>query len=199
VVLLHSNNSSQTTYYFPGPSETIMNLSTLILIALGLGAVFGTLLNTVFPAGIAPLDQYLLDPVGQAFLRLIQFVVVPIVFSSLILGLTRIQSAAQVGRYVVKLLTSYLITSFIALCLGITIALLLKPGMGMAELPLSATASGTPTPSLIDWLVSLIPINPLAALSSGNLLQVIFSHWYSVSKRTSKTIYRISRKYLHHQ
>lgn len=152
-----------------------MNLSTLILVALGLGAAFGTLLNTVFPAGIAPLDQYLLDPVGQAFLRLIQFVVVPIVFSSLILGLTRIQSAAQVGRYVIKLLTSYLITSFIALCLGITIALLLKPGMGMAELSLSDVASLTPAPSLIDWLVSLIPINPLAALSSGNLLQVIFS------------------------
>ena len=65
-----------------------MNLSNLILVALGAGIVFGALLNGFFPALILPLDDYILTPVGQVFLRLIQFVVVPIVFSSLILGLT---------------------------------------------------------------------------------------------------------------
>lgn len=57
-----------------------MNLSTLILVALGAGIVFGALLNGFFPALILPLDDYILAPVGQVFLRLIQFVVVPIVF-----------------------------------------------------------------------------------------------------------------------
>lgn len=152
-----------------------MNLSTLILAALGVGAIFGACLNSLFPDSIVPLDHYLLSPVGEAFLRLIQFVVVPIVFSSLILGLTRIQSAGQAGRYVFKLMICYLITSFVALCIGMSIATLLKPGVGITGLPISEVSLGAETPSLVDWLVSLIPVNPLAALSSGNLLQIIFS------------------------
>ena len=152
-----------------------MSLSTLILAALGAGVLFGALLNGIFPTAIEPLDQYLLDPLGQAFLRLIQFVVVPIVFSSLILGLTRIQSAAQVGRYATKLMASYLVTSLIALSFGMTAALLLKPGVGTTGLTASSAVSVTQAPSLIGWLVSLIPVNPLEALSTGNLLQVIFS------------------------
>ena len=82
-----------------------MKISTLILAALVVGIIFGTGLNLYVPDLIEPLDRYLLSPVGQAFLRLIQFVVVPIVFSSLILGLTRIRNATQVGRYVLKLIS----------------------------------------------------------------------------------------------
>jgi len=99
-----------------------MKISTLILVTLILGIVFGIFLIYGFPNSIPFLDYYFLSPLGEAFLRLIQFVVVPIVFFSLILGLTRIQNAAQ-----------------------------------------------------IDWLVSLIPVNPLESLSTGNLLQTIFS------------------------
>ncbi|OLP19860.1 sodium:dicarboxylate symporter [Leptolyngbya sp. 'hensonii'] len=152
-----------------------MNLSTLILVALGVGILFGTLLNGAFPEAIIPLDHYLLAPLGRSFLRLIQFVVVPIVFSSLILGLTRIQSAAQVGRYVLKLLSSYLLTSFMSLCLGMTIALVLQPGVGMTGLIPVSSSSSAESLSLIGWLVSLIPTNPLEALSTSNLLQIIFS------------------------
>jgi Na+/H+-dicarboxylate symporter len=78
-----------------------MNLSTFILISLAFGVAFGTLLNTTFPENIELINQSFLAPVGESFLRLIQFVVVPIVFSSLIMGLTRIQGAGQVGRYTV--------------------------------------------------------------------------------------------------
>lgn len=152
-----------------------MNLSTLILSSLGVGIAFGALLNGVFPEAIAPVDHYLLTPLGSSFLRLIQFVVVPIVFSSLILGLTRIRDASQVGRFLLKLFTGYVLTATIAVSLGITMALLLKPGAGMTGLSLDVATSTTQRPSLIDWLVSLVPVNPLEALASGNLLQVIFS------------------------
>lgn len=152
-----------------------MRLSTLILAALGAGTLFGALLNRFFVPAIAPLDEYLLSPLGQAFLRLIQFVVVPIVFSSLILGLSRIGQAGQLGRYLVKLLTCYLFTSFVALCIGMITAWLLQPGIGVSGVTLSHSAIATQTPSLLDWLISLIPINPLEALSNGNLLQIIFA------------------------
>ncbi len=151
-----------------------MSLSTLILACLGLGIGFGAILNGYFPELVAPITHYGLDPLGSAFLRLIQFVVVPIVFSAMILGLTRIQNAAQLGRYVIKLLTGYLVTSGIAVAVGMAIVTLLQPGAGMTGFTADTIAS-TEQRSLIDWLVSLIPVNPLEALSTGNLLQVIFS------------------------
>jgi Na+/H+-dicarboxylate symporter len=152
-----------------------MNLSTFILVSLGFGVIFGTLLNTTFPNNIDLINQNILVPVGESFLRLIQFVVVPIVFSSLIMGLTRIQGAGQVGRYTAKLMTSYVVTSAIALGVGMGTAYFLQPGGGIKDFTISETIKITEAPSLIAWLVSLIPVNPLEALSNGNLLQIIFS------------------------
>lgn len=152
-----------------------MKISTLILAALVVGIIFGTGLNLYFPAFIEPLNQYFLFPVGQGFLRLIQFVVVPIVFSSLILGLTRIQNATQVGRYALKLITSYVVTSAIAVGVGMVLAIVLQPGSGVTGFKLASVADIAQKQSLIDWLVSLIPVNLFEALSTGNLLQTIFS------------------------
>lgn len=152
-----------------------MKISTLILAALVVGIIFGAILNLYFPTLIEPIDEYFLSPLGQAFLRLIQFVVVPIVFSSLILGLTRIQNATQVGRYALKLIASYVVTSAIAVCLGIVLAFFLQPGVGVTGFKLTEVFEVTQKQSLIDWLVSLIPVNPFEALSTGNLLQTIFS------------------------
>lgn len=150
-------------------------LSIIILSALGLGIVFGAVLHEAFPTWVEPCNSFLLQPLGQAFLRLIQFVVVPIVFSSLLMGLTRVQNAAQVGRYTVKLLLSYLLTSVLAVSLGLVVAVLMHPGVGVQGFTLDTVAAVGTAPNLIDWLISLIPINPLQALSSGNLLQTIAS------------------------
>jgi proton glutamate symport protein len=153
-----------------------MSLSALILSALAVGIAFGAVLNMGFPAAIIPVDRYLLAPIGAAFLRIIQFVVVPLIFSSLILGVNRIKGSGQVGRYVLKLMTCYVVTSFISLCIGMTVALILEPGSGMTGLSLPvAVAQTTATPDLSHWLLDLIPTNPIAALSSGNLLQIIVS------------------------
>jgi proton glutamate symport protein len=152
-----------------------MSLSTLILSALAVGMMFGTVLNTSFPQAIEPVDHYLLAPIGAGFLRIIQFVVVPLIFSSLILGVNRIQGTGQVGRYVLKLMTCYVVTSAISLCIGMAVALLLQPGAGVTGFVMPAAADLTEAPDSIEWLVSLIPTNPLGALSSGNLLQIIFS------------------------
>jgi proton glutamate symport protein len=153
----------------------MQRLSVIILLSLGIGIVFGTVLHEVFPAWIVPCNTYALEPLGQAFLRLIQFVVVPIVFSSLVLGLTRIQNAAQVGLYTAKLLLSYLLTSIVAVSLGLLVAVWLQLGVGVTGFALEAVTETTTAPNLIEWLIHLIPTNPLAALSSGNLLQTIVS------------------------
>ena len=153
-----------------------MGLSGLILSALAVGIAFGAVLNMGFPAAIDPFDRYLLAPIGAAFLRIIQFVVVPLIFSSLILGVNRIKGTGQVGRYVLKLMTCYVVTSFISLCIGMTVALVLQPGSGITGFTLPVAVAGkTAAPDLVEWLLELIPTNPLTALSSGNLLQIIFS------------------------
>ena len=152
-----------------------MSLSTLILTALAVGMMFGTVLNTTFPLAIAPIDRYLLAPIGAGFLRIIQFVVVPLIFSSLILGVNRIQGTGQVGRYVLKLMTCYVVTSLISLGIGMAVALCLQPGAGVTGFTLPPVTDATVAPDAIDWLVSLVPTNPVGALSSGNLLQIIFS------------------------
>ncbi len=185
-----------------------MNLSNAILAALGLGAIFGTILTTLLPGVVAPLDQYLLSPIGDAFLRLIQFAVVPIVFSSLILGLTKMQSAGKAGRYILKLMTIYLVTGLVALFFGMGMALLLQPGAGVEGFELPAAVSKEAAPDLLQWLVTLIPVNPMAALSSGNLIQIIlsaalFSIGIQLTPEKSKpfvalieSIYEISEKIL---
>lgn len=152
-----------------------MNLSAIILLALAAGMSLGAILHEALPTWVDPVNLYLLDPLGQAFLRLIQFVVVPIVFSSLLLALTRLQNASQVGRYTLKLLISYTITSIIAISIGITTAIVMHPGTGAIGLAQSHVETTGQSPDLIAWFISLIPTNPLAALSSGNLLQTIFS------------------------
>lgn len=152
-----------------------MTLSTIILVALAIGAGFGAVLHEALPLWVVPLDHYLLNPLGQAFLRLIQFVVVPIVFSSLILGLARIQNAAEMGRYTAKLLSSYVITSGIAVMVGLGAAILLQPGVGLTGLVQLKVDTSSQAPDLMKWLVELIPTNPLMALSTSNLLQTIIS------------------------
>jgi Na+/H+-dicarboxylate symporter len=150
-----------------------MNLATLILCSLAAGSAFGLLLNTGFPQWVPVWDDRLLAPIGAAFLRLIQFVVVPMVFSSLILGLTRVRGGGTVGRYVLKLMTCYVLTSAIALGVGMATALVLQPGAGVVELAGVGADYGASAPSLGAWLLGLIPVNPLEALGTGNLLQII--------------------------
>lgn len=155
-----------------------MSVTRQILLALVLGIITGLVLNTsagALPAGsVTWLDLNMLTPVGNIFLRLLQFVVVPMVFGALILSLTNHEHGAAVGRHAGRLLISYVLTSAIALALGMLVAQWLSPGSGTESL-LSQAPEARHADSLSRWLVELVPNNPFTALSSGGLLQVIFA------------------------
>ncbi|MDN4074142.1 dicarboxylate/amino acid:cation symporter [Fictibacillus sp. CENA-BCM004] len=147
-----------------------------MLAGLILGILAGVLLHALVPGHVGKIDHYVLSPIGQAFIRVIQFIVVPVVFTSLIIGLTSLQGTGKIGSYTAKLLPLYIITSSIALAIGMLMAAVLKPGTGislskMAEAPDKTQKSQ----SLVDWLVGIVPTNPFEALSTANLLQVIIS------------------------
>lgn len=150
-----------------------MKLSTKITVSLLLGIIAGFILNLFFPSIVPALDEYVLSPVGKIFLRSIQFIVVPIVFTSLIIGFTSIQNSEKVGRLTIKLLSLYIVTNLVALVIGITTASILKPGNSVNDIGELSAQESAEGQGILDWLVSIIPTNPFEAFASGNLLQVI--------------------------
>ncbi|MBY5969407.1 dicarboxylate/amino acid:cation symporter [Halomonas denitrificans] len=145
-----------------------------ILLALILGILAGGGINLFIPELAAALDTQLLTPLGQIFLRLLQFIVVPLVFCALVLSFTQVDRSENVGRYAGKLLLLYVVTSAVALAIGMGVAAWLTPGLGVDGAGSASIEARDPTP-LAQWLVGLVPKNPFEALAQANLLQIILA------------------------
>ncbi len=127
-----------------------------------------------------------LRPIGTAFMRLIKMVIVPLVFSSLLVGVASLGDVRKLGRLGGKTIGLYLVTTAIAVSIGLACAHIIKPGNFVGEgarASLQAQYSGDASsraedaanaPSTIDNILNIIPDNPLESLSSGNMLQIIF-------------------------
>jgi dicarboxylate/amino acid:cation (Na+ or H+) symporter, DAACS family len=106
-------------------------LHTKILIGLVLGALVGGALNSIMGAG-APNLAFVIDqitnPIGTLFLRLLLLLVVPLVFSSLVVGVAGLGDLRRIGRIGVKSLVYTLIISAISVVIGLTLANTIKPG-----------------------------------------------------------------------
>ena len=152
-----------------------MKLSTRITVSLILGILFGFVLNVFSPSFTPDLDTYVLTPIGKLFLRAIQFVVVPIVFTSLIIGFSSIKSTEKVSNLTFKILFLYIVTNFVALLIGITTATLLKPGTAVGDIGDLTVNEMSNSQHIVEWLVSIVPTNPFEAFATGNLLQIIFT------------------------
>ncbi|HEY0141598.1 MAG TPA: dicarboxylate/amino acid:cation symporter [Thermoanaerobaculia bacterium] len=106
-------------------------LHTKILIGLVLGAVIGGILNSVFGAGAPQLTfvaDHITNPIGQLFLRLLLLIVIPLVFSSLVVGVAGLGDLRRIGRIGVKSLVYTLIISAISVVIGLVLANTIKPG-----------------------------------------------------------------------
>ncbi|WP_313238148.1 dicarboxylate/amino acid:cation symporter [Sporosarcina ureae] len=152
-----------------------MKLSTKITVGLVSGIIFGIILNIFLPQAVAQLNEYVLSPIGKVFLNLIQFVVVPIVFTSLIVGFSSIDNSEKVGRLTGKLLFLYISTSILALVIGYITASVLKPGNMVDGLVEVAAGEAKEGQGILEWLISIVPTNPFEAFATGNLLQIIFT------------------------
>jgi len=168
-----------------------MQLYTKILLGMLLGAVGGLLLGdgsplAIVPTGTAAKVLPFVKPIGQVFLRLIQMVIVPLVFSSLTVGVASLGDLRKLGRVGGRTLALFVGTTAISVMIGLFCARLLRPGefidgasretllakfQGAAEAKLQAAAQA---PSLVDNILGAIPINPVQALANGDMLAVIF-------------------------
>ena len=165
-----------------------MQLYTKIFIGLVLGVVAGVAVNAAgagdaawWTGGVLPLLEF----VGRLFIRLITMIVIPLVVASLLLGVASLGDIRSLGRIGGKTLGYYLFTTAVAITIGLTLALLVKPGSRIAPATrdalaaeFSGEAAGKLTaaaekPGTWEILLNLVPDNPIGAAASGNLLPLI--------------------------
>lgn len=146
-----------------------------IVIALILGSLTGLLIGekaTVFA------------PIGQMFINAIRMIVIPIIFTSVVCSVMAISDVNTMGRLTLKAMLMYIVTMAIATVIGLALAILIKPGMGLPrELVENALQgnhmvagmlSSAKSTSIIDTLTSIIPSNPFNSFASGEILPTIF-------------------------
>lgn len=115
-----------------------------------------------------------LKPLGDLFLRLIKFIIGPLILASLVVGVASTGDPRNLGRIGIKTISYYLITSGIAVVIGLVFAYLISPGKGLNMSAPTEAATVNETGGVIATLLNIIPDNPFAALASGNVLQIIF-------------------------
>lgn len=156
-----------------------LGLTTKIFIALIAGAIFGIALCYVVPASSIK-DDIIVDGVlhviGQGFIRLMKMLVVPLVFCSLVCGSMSIGDTKKLGTVGVRTLVFYLCTTALAITVALSVGNIINPGRGLDMTRIQAGAADvgiTEAASLTDTLLNIIPDNPVNALASGSMLQII--------------------------
>ncbi|WP_195941065.1 dicarboxylate/amino acid:cation symporter [Romboutsia sp. 1001713B170131_170501_G6] len=154
-----------------------LTLTSKILLGLLLGFIFGLIVKQL-PAGFIK-DTLLLNGIlkvfGNGFTSAIKMMVVPLVFVSLICGIASMGDIKKLGRIGGKTMLFYLGTTAIAIIVSLILGNILKPGSGisMGTVEMGSVAIGE-SKSITDIILNIIPSNPIQALASGEMLQVIF-------------------------
>lgn len=156
-----------------------MGLTTKIFIGLIAGAIVGILMHYVVPSGYVK-DTVLVNGVfyviGNGFLRLMQMLVVPLVFCSLVCGSAAIGDTKTLGKVGVKTLVFYLCTTALAVGVALSLANVIDPGIGLNMDAIVAAENTTVATdvSFADTLLNIIPKNPIQGIANGEMLQIIF-------------------------
>lgn len=111
--------------------------------------------------------------VGDIFINLIRMIVVPLVFVTLVSGVIAMGDPKRLGSLGIKTLVLYMGTTLIAITIGLTIASIVQPGIGVDISGAEAKAL-PPAKSLEERLLGIIPRNPIAAIADGDMLAIIF-------------------------
>ncbi len=156
--------------------NSYMSLTSKILIGMLSGLIFGSIISLLGLEGNPFIKVYLIDGFlnigGQIFISLLKLMVVPLVFFSLTSGVSSLDKNLSLGRIAGKTLGLYLITTAIAISIGLSIAVFLNPGNNL-DLQTSTLLSIPESPNIKDIILNIIPSNPIQAMADGNMLQII--------------------------
>lgn len=169
-----------------------MKLHMQILIALGLGIkrnwhiFFGIILGIVvgifLHSHTYSLVSTVLTFIGQVFIRLIQMVVIPLVVSAIVIGITSIGDNKQLGKFGTKMIVYYGIITSIAVAIGAALALIFKPGIGAAhyiaqnaasEVQASVASAMEQQHNVLNIFLGFIPSNPMHSFATGDMVPII--------------------------
>ncbi|MDA9231241.1 dicarboxylate/amino acid:cation symporter [Rickettsiales bacterium] len=135
-----------------------------------IGLVLGVTAGIVFKE-----EAESLKILGKIFIKLIKMVIVPLIFFALLSGITSIAEGQDFKSLGIKGFASYMFTAMFAVIIGLVTGVIFKPGEGvdLSALSSGATPTATTPPSAMEFLLNLIPSNPVEAMASGNFLQLI--------------------------
>lgn len=144
-----------------------LKLHWQVLIALVLGALVGSFFKD-FSLGVGF--------VGDLFLRLLKMIIIPLIFFSLINGITSLGDPKRIGRIGIRTFVYYTITTTLAITVGLSMVNIIQPGVGLElgdtrELPADFA---TENHSFEQFLLRLVPDNVISAMANGEVLPVIF-------------------------
>lgn len=155
-----------------------MGLSTQIFAALLIGALIGVLIHYAMPSGTIKdkvLVEGVLYVVGQGFIRLMQMLVVPLVFCSLVCGSMAIGDTKTLGKVGIKTIGFYLATTALAVIVALTSANIINPGIGldMDAVQTTEVTAASQSTNIVDTLLNIIPKNPIGSMANGDMLPII--------------------------
>lgn len=158
--------------------KKFIGLTGWIFIALLAGIVVGVACNYLVPDG-SSFDEIAIEGlfylIGQGFIRLMQMLVVPLVFCSIVCGAASIGNGKTLGKVGGVTILLYLLTTAVAVLMALGIANIINPGLGldMSSIQMQEATTAEPT-SIIDTLLNIIPSNVFASFADGSMLPIIF-------------------------
>lgn len=145
-----------------------MHLAIRILVGMIAGIIVGFFLQ-----GSPEIATTYIAPIGTVFLNLIKMVIVPMVFSSLVVGVAGMEDVTKLGRIGAKTFIYFFFTTAIAITIGLLLGNVLNVGGNYVLETTDIVYEAKEAPPFIETLINIIPSNPLNAIVSGNMLQII--------------------------
>jgi Na+/H+-dicarboxylate symporter len=169
----------------PAPKKRMINeLWFRVLAGLLLGIIFGFWMGGISAENMFGVDGKTMvtdyvKPVGTVFINLIKMVVVPLIFFSLVAGITSMTNSDSFKRVGIKSVAAFLMTGAFAVCIGLAFGEIFEPGVGVNLSDLESTAiapavvEAPKDVSIIQILVNIIPTNIVKAMADDQILQVV--------------------------
>lgn len=137
------------------------------------GLVLGVLLGWIARSGDVAWLGKTLDEIGSIFVQLLKLAVAPLVFFAIVVSITNLRNVSNAARLATRTLLWFMITSLIAVSIGLTIGLLTNPGSGSGLTPADGSKPQH-TGSWLDFLTGIIPTDVISPFTELNVLQIVF-------------------------
>lgn len=154
-----------------------------MVLGIGVGMLIGPTTGLVNPETATTIGNWLALP-GQLFLTLIQMIVMPLIFASVVRGLTASENVDQLRKMGLGITFYFIVTTTVAIMIGLGVAMLISPGnfvdasnlkasLASSAAPVAATSTPPTLTDLPQRLMTILPTNPITSMVEGQMLQVV--------------------------